>query len=119
MVRPRGRATLSCMSNYPATAIGALTVDCDDAKAMVQFYTDAFGGRPDPTFPHLDCVRVDGLLLLFRELKGWSRQPGPARTCRCTWRSTSTTYSSRRIDWSRLVQASRQSRIQQTQLWWS
>lgn len=59
------------MSTLPATAIAALTVDCSDAKAMVMFYKEAFGGRADPDFPHLDCVRVDGLLMLFRELDGW------------------------------------------------
>lgn len=62
-----------------ATTIAALTVDCADAGAMVQFYREAFDGRPDPDFPHLDCVRVDGLLILFRELEGWTRPtwPGP------------------------------------------
>lgn len=71
------RATLLLMSRHPATAIAALTVDCDDAKAMVQFYTDAFGGSADPDFPHLDCVRIDGLLVLFRELDGWARPIWP------------------------------------------
>lgn len=65
------------MSPPPATAIAALTVDCSDAKAMVQFYRDAFGGSADPEFPHLDCVRVDGLLMLFRELDGWDRPTWP------------------------------------------
>jgi catechol 2,3-dioxygenase-like lactoylglutathione lyase family enzyme len=65
------------MSPPPATAIAALTVDCSDAKAMVQFYTDAFGGSADSDFPHLDCVRVDGLLMLFRELEGWDSPTWP------------------------------------------
>ncbi|CAA9372268.1 MAG: hypothetical protein AVDCRST_MAG75-174, partial [uncultured Propionibacteriaceae bacterium] len=82
----------------PATAIAALTVDCSDAKAMVQFYRVAFGGSADPDFPDLDCVRVDGLLMLFRELDGWDRPTWPARTSRCTLRSTSMTYSKRRPD---------------------
>jgi predicted enzyme related to lactoylglutathione lyase len=55
----------------------ALTVDCSDGKAMVQFYSDAFGGSADPDFPNLDCVRVDGLLILFRELDGWTRPIWP------------------------------------------
>ena len=54
-------------SAMPPTAIGALNVDCDDAKGMVAFYTAAFGGMVEPAFPHVDCVRVDGLLLVFRE----------------------------------------------------
>ena len=65
------------MSRHPTTAIAALTVDCDDARVMVQFYKDAFGGSADPDFPHLDCVRVDGLLFLFRELDGWTRPTWP------------------------------------------
>lgn len=65
------------MSPQPATAIAALTVDCSDAKAMVQFYRDAFGGSADPDFPNLDCVRVDDLLILFRELDGWARPTWP------------------------------------------
>ena len=65
------------MSPPPAAAIAALTVDCSDAKAMVRFYRDAFGGHADPDFPHLDCVRVDGLLMLFRELDGWDRPTWP------------------------------------------
>jgi catechol 2,3-dioxygenase-like lactoylglutathione lyase family enzyme len=68
---------LSVMPARAATAIAALTVDCTDAKAMVQFYRDAFGGRADPDFPNLDCVRVDGLLILFRELDGWTRPTWP------------------------------------------
>jgi hypothetical protein len=55
----------------------SLTVDCDDAKAMVQFYSHAFGGIAEPDFPHLDCVRVESLLILFRELDGWSRPIWP------------------------------------------
>jgi hypothetical protein len=69
--------TLTTMSPEPATAIAALTVDCSDAKAMVLFYRDAFGGSPDPDFPNLDCVRVDGLLILFREVDGWARPDWP------------------------------------------
>jgi len=67
------------MSPHPTTTIGALTIDCSDAKPMVRFYKDAFGGTPDPDFPDLDCVRVDGLLILFRELPGWTQPawPGP------------------------------------------
>lgn len=49
------------------TLIGGLTIDCDDAAAMVAFYAEAFGGVPDPAFPRTPCVRVDGLLLVFRE----------------------------------------------------
>ena len=67
------------MSPEPATAIAALTVDCSDAKTMVLFYRKAYGGSHEPDFPHLDCVRVDGLLIIFRELDGWVRPdwPGP------------------------------------------
>jgi hypothetical protein len=35
----------------PPTAIGALTIDCDDAEAMGQFYVNGLGGERDP-FPH-------------------------------------------------------------------
>ncbi|MBO1756901.1 VOC family protein [Allobranchiibius sp. CTAmp26] len=65
------------MPPQPASAIAALTVDCSDAKAMVRFYTDAFGGRADPDFPNVDGVRVDGLLILFRELDGWTPPTWP------------------------------------------
>lgn len=65
------------MPPQPATAIAALTVDCSDAKAMVRFYEEAFGGSADPDFPNLDCIRVDGLLILFRELDGWTRPTWP------------------------------------------
>lgn len=51
----------------PPTAIGALTIDCDDAEAMGRFYVNGLGGERDP-FPHAVCVRVDGLLLAFREV---------------------------------------------------
>jgi len=65
------------MSQPATTGIAALTIDCDDAAAVARFYTDAFGGRADPDSPQLDCVRVDGLLVLFRELDGWTRPPWP------------------------------------------
>jgi len=65
------------MSPQPVTGIAALTVDCSDAMAMMQFYKDALGGRSDPDFPHLDCLRVDGLLICFRELDGWDRPTWP------------------------------------------
>jgi hypothetical protein len=35
----------------PPTAIGALTIDCDDAEAMGRFYVNGLGGERDP-FPH-------------------------------------------------------------------
>jgi hypothetical protein len=31
------------MVKPPPTAIGALTIDCDDAEAMGRFYVDALG----------------------------------------------------------------------------
>ncbi|WP_375433149.1 VOC family protein [uncultured Friedmanniella sp.] len=65
------------MPATPATTLAALTVDCADAKAMVRFYRDAFDGSADPDLPGLDCVRVDGLLVLFRELDGWERPTWP------------------------------------------
>lgn len=65
------------MSTLPTTAIAALTVDCSDAKAMVTFYKEGFGGRADADFSHLDRVRVDGLLMLFRELDGWNPPTWP------------------------------------------
>jgi|SRR5829696_3937239 len=58
---------MTSASTLPPTVIGGLTIDCDDAAAMVAFYAEAFGGRPDPAFLRTPCVRVDGLLLVFRE----------------------------------------------------
>lgn len=61
----------------PPTTIGGLTIDCDDSAAMVAFYVEACGGRPDPEFPRTDCVRVDELLLAFRENPGRVRPTWP------------------------------------------
>ena len=61
----------------PPTAIGGLTVDCDDAAGMLAFYTEAFDGRPEPAYPETPCVRVDGLLLIFRESPGRVRPTWP------------------------------------------
>lgn len=68
------------MSGSVATAIAALTIDCSDSTAMVRFYEDAFGGHADSDFGHLDCVRVDGLLMIFRELDGWEAPRWPGST---------------------------------------
>jgi hypothetical protein len=65
-------ATLAVMPAQPATAIAALTVDCSDAKAMVQFYRDAFGGRTDPDLSNLDCKHRRVVVL---------RQPAEAVEC--------------------------------------
>lgn len=46
------------MPPQPATAIAALTIDCSDAKAMVRFYNDAFGGSADPAFPNVGSRRT-------------------------------------------------------------
>jgi hypothetical protein len=60
----------------PPTAIGALTIDCDDAEAMGGFYIEGLGGERDP-FHHDVCVRVDGLLLLFRSVPNYQPPSWP------------------------------------------
>jgi hypothetical protein len=44
---------------------------------MVSFYAAAFAAAPDPAFPGTDCVRVEGLLLVFREIPDRVRPAWP------------------------------------------
>ena len=63
----------------PALSIGAIALDCDDPRSLIEFYTSLFGAEPGFVSDDFAAVKVQGIWLSAHRVADYRQPdwPGP------------------------------------------